>query len=38
MEIRGSVKGLRGDRTTPLQMTSSEMLILVPTLNTFCGN
>ena len=26
------MKGLRSDRTTPLQMTFSEMLILVPTL------
>ena len=37
MEIRGSVKGLRSDRTTPLQMTSSETLILVPTLTFFVG-
>ena len=31
------MKGLRGDRTTPLQMTSSEMFILVPTLTFFVG-
>ena len=31
------MKGLRSDRTTPLQMTSSEMLILVPTLTFFVG-
>ena len=31
------MKGLRSDRTTPPQMTSSEMLILVPTLTFFVG-